>query len=165
MDSYGLIFPGYKHHYAVMGVIMSTESHPQSSTSSKLGKKINLIERSIPTLQQFHKRKLSKVSNISMYYLLSGANFSKQERHTPKKDDDRSGDCFCALELILICQNCQHSVLFDGKQNTSVLFLLQLRAVHRTLLCSDLHLQLLFMRECRRKKSSCSTKWIKPAVV
>lgn len=39
MDSYGLIFPGYKHHYAVMGVIMSTESHPQSSTSSKLGKK------------------------------------------------------------------------------------------------------------------------------
>lgn len=108
MDSYGLIFPGYKHHYAVMGVIMSTESHPQSSTLSKLGKKINLIERSIPTLQQFHKHKLSKVSKISMYYLLSGANFSKQERHTPKKDDDRSGDCFCALELILICQNCQH---------------------------------------------------------
>lgn len=156
--SYGFIFPGNKHHFAAMGVKVSTENRkpPPKFSLVKIGGENKSHSKIYSQLQQFHKGKLSRLSEVSMYYLLSGANFSKQKRHTAKKDDDWSGECYCASELILICQNCQHSVLFEGKQNTSVLFLLQLKAMCKTLRSSDLYL--LFTRECRGEKSSFSSK-------
>lgn len=56
---------------------------------------------------------------MSVCCLLSGTDFSKQNRHIPKKDDEWSVDSHCALEIILICQKCQHLLLCEGNQNTS----------------------------------------------
>lgn len=52
-------FPRYRHDFAKMGVKspQKIKSHPKNSTLSKLGEKINLSERAIPTLQQFHNGK------------------------------------------------------------------------------------------------------------
>lgn len=105
-------FPRCRHSFAKMSVKspQKIKSNPPNSTLSKLRGKVNQKEL-FPHCSSSTKVNYKK---IPICCLLSGTDCSKENRHRAKKGDDWSIVSCYALEMILICQNCQRLLSFEG---------------------------------------------------